>query len=207
MPAACPLKTIRRLRNVFARQGAIVASWRTYNGRKLGPYYRLTYRVDGRQCSLYLGKSKNLLRQVRRLLDKLQNYAKTRRVLRQVKQAAQKNLRNHLAQFRIEMLRIGLQPHGYDARGWRRFLALHNIRIPLRGAGVLRQLSVRIPRHGLFADYTNNERVHPGTAGFLGENSQRTRMSRPNINNSFAASFHPSNNGTFTKNLPVDPSG
>jgi hypothetical protein len=144
VPIASPLNTIRRLRAVFSRQGTIVASWRSYNGRQLGPYYRLAYRIDGRQCSLYLGKSKNLLRQVRRLLDKFQKYANTRRILRHAQQLAQKDLRNHLAQFRIELLRAGLQLRGYAARGWRRFRALRNSRSSQMGKGILRRLSVRL---------------------------------------------------------------
>jgi len=30
-------------RRLFARQGAVVAGWRTYRNRRLGPYFRLTY--------------------------------------------------------------------------------------------------------------------------------------------------------------------
>jgi hypothetical protein len=119
-----PMQAIRALRHLFAHQGTIVASWRTYNGRKLGPYYRLAYRAEGRQRSLYLGKSKNLLRHVRRLLEKLQNPLKTRRILHQAQKAAQADLKRHMAQFRIDLLRVGLQLRGYAARGWRRFRAL-----------------------------------------------------------------------------------
>ena len=41
----------------FAHQGAVVASWQTYRGRRLGPYYWLAFRDSGRQRSIYLGRS------------------------------------------------------------------------------------------------------------------------------------------------------
>ncbi|MBN2577954.1 MAG: DUF1678 domain-containing protein [Pirellulales bacterium] len=119
-----PLQTIRSLQSVFARQGTIVASWRTYNGRKLGPYYRLAYRAEGRQRSIYLGKSKNLLRQVRRLLEKLQKPLQTRKILRHAQKTMQAAMKKHMAQFRIDLLRVGLQLRGYAVRGWRRWRAL-----------------------------------------------------------------------------------
>jgi hypothetical protein len=56
----------------FARQGAVVATWRTYRGRRLGPYYRLAYREGTRQRSIYLGRQGPLVDQVRNLLGVLQ---------------------------------------------------------------------------------------------------------------------------------------
>ena len=46
---------VRAQLGVFSRQGAIVATWREHQGRKLGPYYRLAWREEGRQRSRYLG--------------------------------------------------------------------------------------------------------------------------------------------------------
>jgi hypothetical protein len=146
-----PLEAVRALQSVFSRQGTIVASWQTYRGRKLGPYYRLAYRADGRQRSIYLGKSKNLLRQVRRLLDKLQKPSKTSRILRHAQKTAQADLKTHMAQFRIELLKVGLQLRGYAARGWRRWRAMRNLHTPGRNASILRRLSVRL--HPSFLKY------------------------------------------------------
>ena len=56
----------------FARQGSVVASWRVYAGRKLGPYFRLAYREGRRQRSIYLGRCAELARRVRELLAELQ---------------------------------------------------------------------------------------------------------------------------------------
>ncbi|MBN2579229.1 MAG: hypothetical protein JXB10_09580 [Pirellulales bacterium] len=112
------------LKNIFAHQGAVVESWRYKNGRKIGPYYRLAYRVAGRQRSIYLGKSQKLLRQVRRLLEKLQRPVKTRRTLRQAQKVFQESMKRHQAQFRIDLLKVGLQLRGYAVRGWRRWRKL-----------------------------------------------------------------------------------
>jgi len=46
---------------LFQRQGSVVAGWRNYRGRRLGPYHRLAYRHRGRQCSIYLGRSTSAL--------------------------------------------------------------------------------------------------------------------------------------------------
>ncbi len=56
----------------FARQGAVVASWRTYRGRRLGPYYRLAWRENRRQRSIYLGPGGPLVDEARRRLHQAQ---------------------------------------------------------------------------------------------------------------------------------------
>ena len=42
-------------RRLLATQGTVTASWREYQGRRLGPFYRLAYREGNRQRSVYLG--------------------------------------------------------------------------------------------------------------------------------------------------------
>jgi len=34
---------------LFANQGTVAATWRTYRGKRLGPYFQLAYRDRGRQ--------------------------------------------------------------------------------------------------------------------------------------------------------------
>jgi hypothetical protein len=121
---ADPLSAVRGLKSVLARQGTIVASYRAYRGRKLGPYYRLIYRAEGRQCSVYLGKSEKILHRVRRLLEKLQKPQQIRRSVMHAAKTAEVAMKQHMAQFRIELLRVGLQLRGFTVRGWRRFRAL-----------------------------------------------------------------------------------
>ena len=64
----------------FATQGTVTTTWRTYRGRRLGPYYRLTWREDGRQRAIYLGRQSPLVDEVRRLLHDGQTI---RRMLRE----------------------------------------------------------------------------------------------------------------------------
>ncbi len=42
-------ETVRQREAIMARQGTVVATWRTRQGRKVGPYYRLAWREAGRQ--------------------------------------------------------------------------------------------------------------------------------------------------------------
>ena len=83
---------------VFARQGAVVATWRPYRGRRLGPYWRLAYRDGGRQRSVHLGRNGPGVERVRQAFARVQRplrsrasdgsppfigYARLNRVLRQ----------------------------------------------------------------------------------------------------------------------------
>jgi len=56
----------------FATQGTITTTWRTYRGRRLGPYFRLTWRENGRQRAIYLGRQTPLVDEVRHLLHEAQ---------------------------------------------------------------------------------------------------------------------------------------
>ncbi|MFH1269080.1 MAG: hypothetical protein ABIK89_25415 [Planctomycetota bacterium] len=69
---------------VFAVGGTVVSTWRTYRGRRLGPYFRLAYRKGGRQWSIYLGRSEGLARRVRDLLARLQHPRRWRRASRRL---------------------------------------------------------------------------------------------------------------------------
>jgi hypothetical protein len=53
-------------------QGSVVETWRTYQGQRFGPYYRMKFRHQGRQRSIYLGTSAELAEAVRQKLAKLQ---------------------------------------------------------------------------------------------------------------------------------------
>ncbi len=50
------LRLIAARGDLFRSQGSVVAAWRRRNGKTFGPYYRLSYRQHGRQCSVYLGR-------------------------------------------------------------------------------------------------------------------------------------------------------
>ena len=63
-------------RSVFARRGSVVATYRRYRGRRLGPYYALIFREEGHrrdpQRTVYLGGNAELADAVRRVLTKTQ---------------------------------------------------------------------------------------------------------------------------------------
>ena len=45
------LDFIRQNAQIFAQNGSVVATYRNRGTKRYGPYYRVAYRVDGRQCS------------------------------------------------------------------------------------------------------------------------------------------------------------
>ena len=68
-----PLDFINNNAQTFARGGSVVATYRSRGTKRYGPYYRVAYRIAGRQCSLYLGRCKQLADSARELLAKLQH--------------------------------------------------------------------------------------------------------------------------------------
>ncbi|MHB1038535.1 MAG: hypothetical protein ACYC35_29725 [Pirellulales bacterium] len=124
-----PFDTIRThiltRRALFARQGSVVATWRTRCGRRCGPYYRLAYREAGRQKSLYLGPSAPLADQVRGLLAELQQPLRYGRLLDRLAAQARASLRRANA----ELNRV-LGTFGFYLKGRHEFRRL-------RGAGAV----------------------------------------------------------------------
>jgi hypothetical protein len=103
-------------RQVFARQGTVVATWRSHRGRQLGPYFRLMYRDEGRQHSLYLGRSGEAADEIARLLGQLQAVASQRRRLAGVMRQVRRSLRGHKAQWQQELAPLGLCVKGTEIR-------------------------------------------------------------------------------------------
>ena len=73
--------------DVFARQGSVTPTWRRRDGKRFGPYYRLAYREDGRQRSVYLGRGA-VVERVRQMLDRLQKPLSQRRMYRRIDRQA-----------------------------------------------------------------------------------------------------------------------
>ncbi len=120
------LAVIRSRLRLFARQGAVVATWRWYRGRKLGPYWRLAYREAGRQCSVYLGRTGPGVERVRRVLARLQRGLRSRRTVRRVSRAVRASLRSCLAELDRQLHGLGLWRKGFEVRGgWSRALERH----------------------------------------------------------------------------------
>ncbi|NLS92650.1 MAG: hypothetical protein GXX96_10880 [Planctomycetaceae bacterium] len=106
----------------FADQGAVVATWRTYRGRRLGPYYRLTWRENRRQHSVYLGADGPLVDEVRRLLHQTHTARRLKREHRRNRQLFRENVIRPLEQYVKEMFRLfgnGLYLKGSEVRGSR----------------------------------------------------------------------------------------
>ena len=108
---------------LFAAQGSVVATWRVYRGRRLGPYFRVSYRESGRQRSIYLGRCEELARRVRALLARLQRPRRQRRLFARLKAQARSSLRRCKARLKEELAVWGIQLKGFEFRGARKGLA------------------------------------------------------------------------------------
>ena len=104
---------------LFARQGAVVATWRRRDGRTFGPYYRLAYRQDVRQCSVYLGRAGQLVTQVRQLLAALQRPMRQQRLHARVCRRIRSALRLQKRRCAALLRPFGLRLKGFEVRGWR----------------------------------------------------------------------------------------
>jgi hypothetical protein len=110
---------VQQRQAIMARQGTVVAGWRTRQGRKVGPYYRLAWREDGRQKSLYLGCSTELAQAVRQMLAELQRPLRLDRAFLAARKQGWAALRAHKVVLARELARYGLYLHGWEVRGWR----------------------------------------------------------------------------------------
>ncbi len=114
-----PEHFIRANLDIFTRRGSVVASYRTKNGRRFGPYYRLAYLDNGRQRSRYLGRASRLVRRVRRLLARLQKPRNDRRQFARADRLRKTNLRRVKRHWQQTLQAYGLYARGWSARGLR----------------------------------------------------------------------------------------
>ena len=105
--------------DIFGRQGSVHESWRRYQGKTLGPFFRLSFRQEGKQRSRYLGSDRAFALEVRKLLRDLQAPLRQQRdldrQLGQVRQSVQARKRA----FGRQLARQGLYWKGSEIRGWR----------------------------------------------------------------------------------------
>ena len=113
------LAAIEARREQLAHQGTIVASYRQRGGRKVGPYFRLAYREGSNQRSLYLGSDVELIAEVGRVLQNLQQPERQQCAVRRCKAAIRTSLAHCRAELRRELAIRGLRLQGYEVRGWR----------------------------------------------------------------------------------------
>lgn len=104
---------------VFARQGSVVESWRNFKGRRLGPYFKLTYRGNGCQRAIYLGSNATLAEEVRQMLVRLQTPLLELRHLKKQKAILKRLLAAARAAWDSELRKANLYLKGSEVRGWR----------------------------------------------------------------------------------------
>jgi hypothetical protein len=137
---------------VFARQGAVVETWRTRGGRRFGPYFELRYREDGYQKRVYLGADGEAAQRVREHLTQRHEPTQQWRQYRQVRREILKSLRTWKAHFREQLRPLGLSIKGNEFRGWsqlrvNRGRAIPTTRVPRPSAlSMIRQSTGRQQR-------------------------------------------------------------
>ncbi len=113
------LRLIDARPELFAVRGHVAASWRRRNGKKYGPYYRLAYRLGGRQLSIYLGRAGELVERVRRRLQAVRMPLIQRRMFQALERQIRASLRVCKPRVSALLRPFGLRLKGYEVRGWR----------------------------------------------------------------------------------------
>jgi hypothetical protein len=104
----------------LGRQGSVHAAWRSYRGRRLGPYFRLLFRLDCRQHSRYLGTDPAFAEEIRRLLAAMQAPLREGRVLARYRAQLRAALRQQKRELDGQLRRLGLYLKGSEIRGRRK---------------------------------------------------------------------------------------
>ena len=97
---------------VLKQQGFVAAEYR--HGR--GPYFKLRYRINGRQRVVYLGTNVQLADEIRQELAQLQAGRRGERKLARLTDEAHDVLRKSKQRLEEELRRLGLKFHGYAIR-------------------------------------------------------------------------------------------
>lgn len=135
---------------LFRRQGFVVATWRRRGAKNYGPYYRLSYRERGRQCSIYLGREGPLVEGVREGLAGLRASVWWERIWARRRRQIASILRISRQRVDKELGPMGLRLKGYEVRGWRTSPFRSILRDSLRGfARVAGASRMRMPSLGL----------------------------------------------------------
>lgn len=132
--------------HLFSRQGSVAVSWRRRGARVYGPYYRLIYREESRQRSLYLGRVGALVEEVRQRLATMQAPRRARRLAEQRRRQAAAALRASKAHVNLGLRAWGLRLQGFEVRGWRKSPLRATFRAARREIARLRRTVPRWPR-------------------------------------------------------------
>ena len=107
---------------LFATQGSVVATWRVRRGKRFGPYYRLAYRRDGRQRSIYLGP-RRVADRLREFLAQLQRPHHRHQLYKRLQTQVRASLRHAKAHLAQQLAALGIILKGYEFRGAARALS------------------------------------------------------------------------------------
>lgn len=105
-------------REAISRQGVVVPTYRFRDGRRRGPYYRLSCRVNRRQIAVYLGSDEELIRFARDELSRLQIGRRVRMQMAQVRQKLRRHARLARLSLDVQLKPLGLHRKGNEVRGW-----------------------------------------------------------------------------------------
>jgi hypothetical protein len=108
-----------RYQDLLRRQGSVQAAWRLYRRRRLGPFYRLHFRENGRLKTLYLRGDVTLAAEVRQALADLQAPGRVRREIERQRGQVLAIFRATKRACGRELQARGLWLHGNEIRGWR----------------------------------------------------------------------------------------
>jgi len=114
------LQELAARNDLFGRQGVVVATWRSYRGRRFGPYYRIEFRHGDKRQSIYLGACGGFAEEVRQCLRALKSPIQQERAYRRERAKLRADLRCQKHQLDIELEKIGLYLKGCEVRGFRR---------------------------------------------------------------------------------------
>lgn len=110
---------LERIRDDLQAGGTVVSTWRSYKGQRLGPYFRVAYRVGSTQRSVFIGCDAELAEKVRNYLHNLQHQRNETTKLIRMRRAAAKQFAASREQFGLELAAVGLRLRGSQVIGWR----------------------------------------------------------------------------------------
>jgi uncharacterized protein with von Willebrand factor type A (vWA) domain len=93
-----------------------------YKGKIQGPYFRLLFRHNGKQESIYLGADRIVAEEVRHRLQDLQAPLKERRALDHIREVARAALRKQMRELDRELRQLGAYRKGFEIRRLRNVL-------------------------------------------------------------------------------------
>jgi hypothetical protein len=112
---------------LFSHQGSVQESWRSYGEHRLGPFFRLVFRIDGKTRTVYLGADPAFAGRVQKMLTEIQRPLREKRLLRAHQELVRKAFKTQRIELEEQLQSMGLYFKGNEVRGWRN-AALNGVR-------------------------------------------------------------------------------